>query len=161
MSKAIYPGTFDPITEGHLDVIKRAAKTFDEVYVAVMHNRRKTCTYTTEERVRLIKKCTRNIKNVKVVCDDGLTVDLAKKLGCSVMIRGIRAVTDYENELAQATANMMLNDKIETYFMVAKPELSFLSSSIVKEIAYFGGDISKYIPKAIYKEVVERLQNKE
>ncbi|MBR2578033.1 MAG: pantetheine-phosphate adenylyltransferase, partial [Erysipelotrichaceae bacterium] len=150
MSKAIYPGTFDPITEGHVDVIRRAAKTFDEVYVAVMLNKTKVCTYTLEERIRFIKKCTRSLKNVHVISDNGLTVDLAKKLGCSVIIRGIRAVTDYEYELAQATANMMLNDKVETYLMVAKPELSFISSSIVKEMAYFGGDISKYIPKVIY-----------
>ncbi|MBR0461555.1 MAG: pantetheine-phosphate adenylyltransferase [Erysipelotrichaceae bacterium] len=159
MSKAIYPGTFDPITEGHVDVIRRAAKTFDEVYVAVMQNKTKVCTYTLEERLKFIRKCTRNIKNVHVVSDDGLTVDLAKKLGCSVIIRGIRAVTDYEYELAQATANMMLNDKVETYLMVAKPELSFISSSIVKEMAYFGGDITKYIPKVIYDDVIKKLKH--
>ena len=159
MSKAIYPGTFDPITEGHVDVIRRAAKTFDEVYVAVMQNKTKVCTYTLEERLKFIRKCTRNIKNVHVVSDDGLTVDLAKKLGCSVIIRGIRAVTDYEYELAQATANTMLNDKVETYLMVAKPELSFISSSIVKEMAYFGGDITKYIPKVIYDDVIKKLKH--
>ncbi|MBR3228115.1 MAG: pantetheine-phosphate adenylyltransferase [Erysipelotrichaceae bacterium] len=158
MSKAFYPGTFDPITEGHLDVIKRAAKTFDEVYVAVMWNKSKVCTFTLEERISFIKKCTKNLKNVRVVYDDGLTVEMAKKMGCNVIIRGIRAVTDYEYELAQATTNMALNDKIETYFMVAKPELSFISSSIVKEIASFGGDISKYIPKVIAKEVVNKLK---
>ena len=158
MSKAIYPGTFDPITEGHVDVIRRAAKTFDEVYVAVMLNKTKVCTYSLEERIRFIKKCTRNIKNVHVVSDNGLTVELARKLGCSAIIRGIRAVTDYEYELAQATSNMMLNDKVETYLMVAKPELSFISSSIVKEIAYFGGDISKYIPKVIYDDVMKKLK---
>ncbi len=158
MSKAIYPGTFDPITEGHVDVIRRAAKTFDEVYVAVMLNKTKVCTYTLEERIRFIKKCTRSLKNVHVISDNGLTVDLAKRLGCSVIIRGIRAVTDYEYELAQATANMMLNDKVETYLMVAKPELSFISSSIVKEMAYFGGDISKYIPKVIYDDVMKKLK---
>lgn len=158
MSKAIYPGTFDPITEGHMDIIKRASKTFDELYVGVMINKTKTCTFSLEERISFIKKCTKNIKNVKVVSSDGLTVDMAKKLGCKVIIRGIRAVTDYEYELAQATSNMMLNENIETYLMVSKPELSFLSSSIAKEIASFGGDISKYIPKAISKDVINKLK---
>lgn len=158
MSKAIYPGTFDPITEGHMDIIKRASKTFDEVYVAVMINKTKTCTFSLDERISFIKKCCKNIKNVKVVSSDGLTVDMAKKLGCKVIIRGIRAVTDYEYELAQATSNMMLNSNIETYLMVSKPELSFLSSSIAKEIASFGGDISKYIPNAISKDVTAKLK---
>lgn len=158
MTKAIYPGTFDPITEGHLDIIKRAAKTFDELYVAVMINKSKTCAFTLEEREKLIRKCTKNIKNVKVISSDGLTVEIAKELGCAVIVRGIRAVTDYEYELAQATANMQLNDKIETYLMVSKPELSFLSSSIAKEIASFGGDIKPYIPNSIEKEVIKKLK---
>ena len=158
MTKAIYPGTFDPITEGHIDVIKRASKTFEKVYVAVMINKNKVCTFSVDERVNLIKKCTKNLKNVEVVTSDGLTVNEAKKLGCKVIVRGIRAVTDYEYELAQATANMQLNDKIETYLMVSKPELSFLSSSIAKEIASFGGDISAYIPKEIQKDVLAKLK---
>lgn len=158
MTKAIYPGTFDPITEGHLDIIKRASKTFDEVYVAVMVNKAKTCTFSLEERIKFIKKCTKNLKNVKVVSDNILTVELAKKLNCNVIVRGIRAVTDYEYELAQATTNMTLNDKIETCMIVSKPELSFISSSIVKEIASFGGDISKYIPKAIANDVLKKLK---
>ena len=158
MSNAIYPGTFDPITEGHLDIIKRAAKTFDTLYVAVMINKSKTCTFTPDERVKLIEKCTKGIKNVKVVSSKGLTVKTAKQLGCNVIVRGIRAVTDYEYELAQASANMKLNDKIETCLFVSKPELSFLSSSIAKEIASFGGDISDYIPKAIAKDVIEKLK---
>lgn len=158
MTKAIYPGTFDPITEGHLDIIKRASKTFDEVYVAVMVNKAKICTFSLEERIKFIKKCTKNLKNVKVVSDNILTVELAKKLNCNVIVRGIRAVTDYEYELAQATTNMTLNDKIETCMIVSKPELSFISSSIVKEIASFGGDISKYIPKAIANDVLKKLK---
>lgn len=158
MTKAIYPGTFDPITEGHLDIIKRAAKMFDEVYVAIMINSKKACTFTLEERIKFIKKCTKYLKNVKVVSDNILTVDLAKKLNCNVIVRGIRAVSDYEYELAQATTNMTLNNKIETCLLVAKPELSFISSSIVKEIATFGGDISKYIPAAINDEVIKKLR---
>lgn len=157
MIKAIYPGTFDPITVGHLDVIKRSAKIYDKLYIAVMENRNKNCTFTRVERINMIKKCTKNIKNIEVVSGDGLTVDMAKKLKCNVIIRGIRAVSDYESELALATANMNLNNDIETMFMVAKPELSFLSSSVAKEIASFNGDISTYIPKAIIKEVSKKL----
>ena len=130
MVKAIYPGSFDPITEGHLDIIKRAAKNFDTLYVAIMKNPDKVYTFSEEERKKLIEKCTKGIKNVKVVIGEGLTIEYAKKLKCSVIVRGIRAVTDYESELALATSNMSLNDKIETLFLVSRPELSFLSSLI-------------------------------
>ncbi|MBQ2582853.1 MAG: pantetheine-phosphate adenylyltransferase [Erysipelotrichaceae bacterium] len=157
MIKAIYPGTFDPITVGHLDVIERAAKVYDKVVIAVMENRSKTCTFTKEERVKMIEKCVRKIPNVEVVAGDGLTVDLAERFGCRVIVRGIRAVSDYESELALATANMTLNSEIETVFFVSKPELSFLSSSVAKEIAYFNGKIDTYIPKQIIKEVSKKL----
>lgn len=157
MIKAIYPGTFDPITEGHLDIIKRASNIYDELIIAVMENKKKNCTFTEQERKAFIEKCVKKIPNVKVVIGKGLTVDFAKKNKCKVIIRGIRAVSDYESELALATANMSLNTDIETVFMVAKPELSFLSSSIAKEIASFNGDISSYIPKPIAKEVSRKL----
>ena len=157
MIKAIYPGTFDPITVGHLDVIERAAKIYDQLIIAVMENRSKTCTFSKEERKAMIEKCCAKIPNAKVVIGEGLTVDLAAKHKCKVIIRGIRAVSDYESELALATANLNLNDSIETVLMVAKPELSFLSSSIAKEIASFGGSIKGYIPSAIIKEVSKKL----
>lgn len=157
MIKAIYPGTFDPITVGHLDVIKRASKIYDKLIVAVMENNKKNCTFSENERKTMIERCVKNLPNVKVVIGDGLTVDFAKKNNCNVIIRGIRAVSDYESELALATANMSLSSDIETVFMVAKPELSFLSSSIAKEIASFGGDISLYIPKTIIKDVSKKL----
>ena len=157
MIKAIYPGTFDPITVGLLDVILRGAKIYDKLIVAVMENRAKRCTFTKEERKQMIEKCTEGLDNVEVVIGEGLTVDLAEKNGCRIIVRGIRAVSDYESELALATANMTLNSNIETVFMVAKPELSFLSSSVAKEIASFNGDISDYIPAQIIKEVSEKL----
>ena len=157
MIKAIYPGTFDPITVGHLDVIKRASKIYDKLIVAVMENNKKNCTFSEVERKAMIEKCIKSLPNVKVVVGDGLTVDFAKKNNCNVIIRGIRAVSDYESELALATANMSLDNNIETVFMVAKPELSFLSSSIAKEIASFGGNISSYIPKPIIKDVSKKL----
>ena len=158
MNNAIYPGSFDPITIGHLDIIKRASKNFDTLYVAVMDNPNKRCLFNSKERVELIKKCTKDIKNVKVVSDDSLTIDLAKKLKCKAIIRGVRALTDYENELALATANMQLDSSIETYLLVSKPELSFLSSSMAKEIGSYNGDISHIIPKPILSEVKKRLK---
>ncbi len=157
MIKAIYPGTFDPITVGHLDVIKRAAGIYDHLVIAVMENRNKKCTFSKEERKELIEKCVADLDNVTVVIGEGLTVNLARELDCRIIVRGIRAVSDYESELALATANMQLNGNIETVFMVAKPELSFLSSSIAKEIASFKGDITSYIPEVIIKEVSEKL----
>lgn len=157
MIKALYPGTFDPITVGHLDVIKRASNTYDSLIVAIMENTSKTCTFTKEERKEMVEKCTKDLKNVEVIVGEGLTVDFAEKLGCKVIVRGIRAVSDYESELALATANMQLNKDIETVFLVSKPELSFLSSSIAKEIASFNGDISSYIPPQIIEEVSKKL----
>lgn len=157
MIKAIYPGTFDPITIGHLDVILRSAKIFDKLIVAVMENPVKTCTFTKDERAEMIRKCISELENVEVVIGEGLTVELAKKNDCNILIRGVRAVSDYESELALATANMNLEPGIETVFMVSKPELSFLSSSIAKQIASFGGDISDYIPGIIIREVSEKL----
>ena len=157
MIKALYPGSFDPITLGHLDIIERASKMFDEVDVAIMHNPRKQCSFNIEERIAMIQKCTKHLPNVRVVSDNILTVDLAKKLGCKVLVRGIRAVVDYEYELAQASANMTLDKDIETVFLVAKPEYSFLSSSVAKEVAMFNGDISQMIPECIQDEVKNRL----
>ena len=122
-----------------------------------MENRNKKCTFSKEERKELIEKCVADLDNVTVVIGEGLTVNLARELDCRIIVRGIRAVSDYESELALATANMQLNGNIETVFMVAKPELSFLSSSIAKEIASFKGDITSYIPEAIIKEVSEKL----
>ncbi len=157
MIKAIYPGTFDPITVGHLDIIQRAAKAYDHLVIAVMENRSKTCTFTKEERKQMIEKCVKDLDNVEVVIGEGLTVNLAEKNGCRIIVRGIRAVSDYESELALATANLNLNSNIETVLMVSKPELSFLSSSIAKEIASFNGDISDYIPHPILEEVSKKL----
>lgn len=158
MIKAIYPGSFDPITKGHLDIIKRASKLFDEVVVALMVNPKKNCTFDEATRVKMIELCTSDLANVSVVVDHGLTVDLVKKIHAQVVIRGIRAVVDYEYELQQATANMMLDDSIETLFFVAKPEYSFLSSSVAKEIASNKGDISKFIPSQIKDCVLDKFR---
>ncbi len=157
--KAVYPGTFDPITKGHLDIIERAACIFDEVDVLIMVNVRKQCLFTEEERKQMIIDSLQGIENkdrINVRIGSGLTVRFAEKLNADAIIRGIRAVSDYEYELQQATANMVLNNKLETVFLIAKPEFSFLSSSVVKEIAMNGGDISEFVPE----EIAVRVMNK-
>ncbi len=161
--KVCYPGTFDPITKGHLDIIERASKAFDEVVVLIMRNPRKRCLFSEEERVHQIKKCLEaaNLKNVEVLVGEGLTVHYANKIGANAMIRGIRAVSDYEYELQIATANMELNEDIETIFLIARPAYSFLSSSVVKEIGENGGDINDFMPEIIVDEVLEKLRKKE
>lgn len=157
--KAIYPGTFDPITFGHLDIIDRARHIFDELEVVIMVNPRKHCLFDSQERKTMIMDCLKeaNIEHVKVSIGSGLTVDYAKKVGAKVIVRGIRAVSDYEYELAQATANLSLNDTIETMFLIAKPQYSFLSSSVSKEIAMHGGDVSHMLPHAIAKRVKDEI----
>ncbi len=158
--KAIYSGSFDPVTLGHLDVIERAAKIFDEVIVLLMRNPRKKYTFEEEDRKQMIEVSLkgRNMENVCVVIGQGLTVDMCRELGANVIIRGIRAVTDYEYELMQATANQKLNESVETLMMIAKPEYSFLSSSVVKEIAINGGDITPFMPAEIVEHVREVLE---
>ena len=158
MTKAMYPGSFDPITNGHLDIIKRASKIYDEVIVAIMENVAKRATFSAIERRSLIESCIKDMPNVRVIIGEGLTIKLAKKEGCSIIIRGIRAVADYEYELSLATTNMKLDDEIETVFLVARPEFSFMSSSIAKEIAHYDGDISGLIPEFIKDEVLKRLK---
>ncbi|NLC96101.1 MAG: pantetheine-phosphate adenylyltransferase [Erysipelotrichaceae bacterium] len=159
MRTAIYPGTFDPITYGHLDIIKRASKNFDLIIVAIMENIRKVPTFSSNERKEMIEQCTLGLENVKVVVSSGLTVDFAKKNNADVIIRGIRAVADYEYELQQATTNMLLDDSIETIFYVSRPKYSFLSSSVAKEVAINGGDLSKFIPEIIRERVIKKLNN--
>lgn len=158
MTKAMYPGSFDPITNGHLDIIKRASKIYDEVIVAIMENVAKKATFSAIERRSLIESCIKDMPNVRVIIGEGLTIKLAKKEGCSIIIRGIRAVADYEYELSLATTNMKLDDEIETVFLVARPEFSFMSSSIAKEIAHYDGDISGLIPEIIKDDVLDRLK---
>lgn len=153
MKKAMYPGSFDPITFGHLDIITRASKVFDELVIVIMQNPHKVNTFSVEERVKMLNKVTTDLKNVSIQVGDGLTVDFASKIGASVLIRGIRAVMDYEYELQQATANMILSSQIETIFLVSRPKYSFLSSSVAKEVGVNHGDLSAFIPEVIMAEV--------
>lgn len=157
--KVCYPGTFDPVTKGHMDIIRRAAETFGEVVVLIMHNPRKKCLFSEGERKLMLEKCfaSEQLDNVTVEIGSGLTVNYADKLGARGIIRGIRAISDYEYELQQATANMMICERVETILLIAKPEYSFLSSSVVKEIAMNGGDASAMLPEAIAEEVTVKL----
>lgn len=161
--KACYPGTFDPITNGHLDIIERSSHVFDEVDVLVMSNPRKVNVFSEEERKEMIEKSLTmlpEVKNVHVRIGEGLTVDFARKIGAAAIVRGIRAVSDYEYELQQATANQMLNDTIETLFFIARPVYSFLSSSVVREIAANGGSIQSMVPAAICSMVMQKLERR-
>lgn len=158
--KVCYPGTFDPITKGHIDIIERASRMYDEVVVLIMHNPAKKCLFTEEERRRFIEDSIAVLPEagkIKVMIGTGLTVEYAASIGASAIIRGIRAVSDYEYELMQATANMYLNDKVETLLLIARPQYSFLSSSVVKEIGINHGDITELVPEQILEQVAARL----
>lgn len=160
MKVAIYPGSFDPITYGHLDIIERSARVVDELIVGVLYNKAKIPLFSAEERVRMIKEVTKNIENVKVVAFEGLLVDFADQMHADVIIRGLRAATDFEYELQMAQTNRKLDDKVETLFMVTGLEYAYLSSSTVREVAAFGGDISNFVPEPMKKKIMERMKEK-
>jgi len=148
MKKAIYPGSFDPLTLGHLDIIRRAADIFDDLTVGVLDNRAKTPLFSVEERVNILKEATKDMPNVKVESFSGLLVDYARENGYHVSVRGLRAITDFEYELQIAQTNKMLSaGGLDTMFLTSDVEYSYLSSSGVKEIASFGGDISHCVPQ--------------
>lgn len=155
--RAIYPGSFDPITNGHLDIIYRASKICDELIVAVLNNPSKKSLFDVDERVEMIKKTLNNNKNISVEQFDGLLASYMKEKEANVIIRGLRAVSDYEYELQMALVNKKLNSNIETLFLVSNTEYSFLSSSLVKEIAQFGGNLSEMVPKEIEINLWKKL----
>jgi len=162
MRRAIYPGSFDPVTLGHLNIIKRAAVMFDEVIVTVMINSRKRGTglFTPEERVELLKKVTANIPNVTVEWSDELLASYAKQKRARVLVKGLRAVSDYDAESQMAMINTQLNPKLDTIFMYTKPKYAYLSSTVVKEMAYYGADLSAFVPKEIIDDVNAKVQGK-
>ncbi len=154
---AICPGSFDPVTVGHIDIITRAANIFDKVYVAVLHNPKKHPAFTEEERVDMLRTATANMSNVEVECWGGLLTDYAARKGAGVIVKGLRAVSDYEYEFQMALANRSLRPEIETVFLTTSSENMFLSSSVVKQIASFGGDISGFVPAELREVITERL----
>ena len=155
MLKCVYPGSFDPITSGHLDVICRAAAMFDDVTVAVLVNKNKKPAFSTEQRMDFIRRSAKNLNNVKVDSFAGLLVDYMKKTGANVVIRGLRALSDFEYEFQMAAMNAKLAKDIETIFLMTDINHSFLSSSMVKELAYHGGDITGLVPEMIKEDVIK------
>ena len=163
MSKtAIYPGSFDPVTNGHLDLIRRSAKLFDRVIVVVMTNYRKLGNYsfTVDERMELIRRVTGDLPNVEVDADGGLLASYAERQKADVIIKGLRAVSDFEDEFQQALINKKLNPGVETLFFAAESDNMFLSSSLIKQVCALGGDVSQFLPPQISADIIARLQAK-
>lgn len=159
MKKILYPGSFDPLTNGHLDLIKRASKLFDEVIVAVAINRDKDYFLTQTEKVKVIKECCINMPNVTVRPFDGLIVNALNACRAQAILRGLRAFSDFEYELQMALMNRSLDRKCETIFMMPTPKNSFVSSSIVKEAAQLGADFSQYVPEPVFELITRKLKN--
>ena len=158
MIKAVYPGSFDPLSNGHLDIIKRASSIFDEVHILVSHNIHKKATFTVEERVNMINKVVKDLKNVKVVSYDGLVVKYAQDNNIKVMIRGLRNYTDYESEFQLSQYNFEIANDIETLLLMPRTVNQFISSSSIKEMINFGVDISNYVPKEIVDDIYKKMK---
>lgn len=157
MKIAIYPGSFDPMTYGHLDVIERSSKMVDQLYVSVLINSAKNPLFSIDERVSMIKEMTSHLPNVEVTSFTGLLVDFAQEMNASIIVRGLRAITDFEYELQIAQTNRIVNPNVDTLFLTTSLEYSYLSSTIVKEVASYGGDISKFVPEQIADAIYEKL----
>lgn len=156
--KAIYPGSFDPVTFGHLDIMTRAAQEVDELIVGVLENRAKIALFSVEERVKMLQIITKDLPNVRVESFRGLLVDFAKEQGAGVIVRGLRAITDFEYELQMAQTNRILAPQIDTIFLTTNLEYAYLSSTTVKEVASYGGDISKFVPEYVAEAVMAKYQ---
>ena len=156
MKRAIYSGSFDPLTLGHLDMIKRSAKIVDELVIGVLNNSAKNSLFSLDERVSMIKEMTESMPNVTVASFDGLLVDYMKEINATIIVRGLRAVTDFEYELQIAQTNHVENPEVETIFLTTSLQYSYLSSTIVKEFASYGGDISKFVPARFIDRIYEK-----
>ena len=156
MKRAIYPGSFDPLTLGHLDMIERSAKIVDELVIGVLNNSAKNSLFSLEERVSMIKEMTESMPNVTVASFDGLLVDYMKEINATIIVRGLRAVTDFEYELQIAQTNHVENPEVETIFLTTSLQYSYLSSTIVKEFASYGGDISKFVPARFIDRIYDK-----
>ncbi len=160
MIRAIYPGSFDPVTYGHIDMIKRASRISDELIVGVLQNKAKSPLFSVEERVIMLREVTKELKNVKIIPFEGLLVDFAKQMNAKVIVRGLRAITDFEYELQMSQTNRKLNSDIETLFLTTSLDYSYLSSTTVKEVASFNGDITQFVPEFVAKKVTEKIKEK-
>lgn len=159
MSVSVYPGSFDPVTLGHIDIIRRSAKMTDKLIVGVLNNNSKRSLFTVDERVEMLKEVTKDMENVMIKSFDGLLVDFAKECGANAIIRGLRAITDFDYELQMAQTNRALYDGVDTIFIPTSIEYSFLSSTTVKEVASFGGDIGKFVAPYVEKKLREKYNN--
>ena len=160
MLKAIYPGSFDPVTFGHLDIMKRSSKIVDELVVGVLNNNAKMPLFSAAERVKMLKEVTTGFDNIVIVPFEGLLVDFAKKMEAELIIRGLRAITDFEYELQMSQTNHKLGPGLETMFLTTSIEYSYLSSTTVKEIAAFGGDTSQFVPEVVGRELKDKMKAK-
>ena len=156
MKRAVYPGSFDPVTFGHLDVIRRSASLVDELIVGVLNNNTKTPLFSVEERVKILMEVTKDIENVRIKSFSGLSIDFVKKCDAGFLVRGLRAITDFDYELQMAQTNRIMNPKIDTIFLTTSLEYAYLSSSTVKEVAAYGGDISKFVPPIVIEQMREK-----
>ena len=159
MNKAIYPGSFDPVTLGHLDIIERTSKMFDRVIIGVLNNKSKSPLFSVEERVNMLKEVTVSLTNVEVQSFEGLLIDFVRQNGAAIIVRGLRAITDFEYELQLAQTNRVIAPEVDTIFLTTNLKYSYLSSSIVKEIAEYDGDISEFLHPAIAARVREKLRD--
>ena len=157
MSNAVYPGTFDPMTNGHLDIINRASQLFDQVIIGVLHNSAKTPLFSVDERVKILTDATKNLPNVSVKAFEGLSVDFARACNAKAIVRGLRAITDFEYELQMAQTNRVLAPDVDTTFLTTSLEYAYLSSTTVKEVAFFDGDISKFVPDFVRQEIQRKI----
>ena len=157
--KALYPGTFDPPTNGHVDLIQRGARIFGHLTVAILNNPEKNPLFTVEERVEMLTECTRALENVSIATFDGLMVEFARQQGATAVLRGIRAISDYEYEFQMALMNRRLAPEIETVFLQPAGRYSFVSSRMLKEVFTFGGDVTGLVPPNVHKRLRERLNN--
>lgn len=159
MKIAIYPGSFDPVTKGHLDIIERSAKMVDVLIVAVLNNNSKSPLFSVEERVNMLKEVTKHMDNVKIDSFSGLLVDFAKKYNATIIIRGLRAVTDFEYELQMSQTNRIMDKKVDTIFLTTSLEYAYLCSSTVKEVAMCGGDVDKFVPPYVVGKIHEKIDS--
>ncbi len=160
MKRAIYPGSFDPVTFGHIDMIERSAKIVDELVVAILVNSAKNPLFSVEERVSMLREITGHVPNIKITSFHGLLIDYARKVDASIIVRGLRAVTDFEYELQIAQTNRIVDDRIDTVFLTTSLEYAYLSSTIVKEVASYGGDISHFVPEQLIDRIYAKFSRK-